>query len=129
MNKKLEFIKKEIDQYAAKIDVPKDYLPTYEHSLDFAHPYIEIDKNDKYNYVIEERGSELSRKVFNTINDLLFQVFSDITFEMAVKYEVNNRIVGQDTRILLFKKQEELMGILNKNWEEKEKKIHTKILS
>ncbi len=35
---------------------------------------------------------------------------------MASDFEVKNRIKSQDSRIVLFEKQEELLAILDKKW-------------
>ena len=97
----LEQIKAEINQQAARIDVPQSLLPTYGRSIDGAHPHIEVDARG-YHYVIVERGQENSRVTTVELEELLFEVFEDITFSIACQYELKHRIEGQDFRRLLF---------------------------
>jgi hypothetical protein len=65
-------------------------------------------------YVKVDRGEETGRKFASNINDLLYYVFSAITFEMALRFELENRIESEDFRRIMFRKQEELLGVLDK---------------
>ena len=125
---KINQIKNKIKTLSQNINVPNNLLPIYELN-DFAHPYIELDENDNYNYVVRERGMEYERKVFSDDNALLFEVFKDITSSMATDFELKNRIEGQDIRILLFTKQEELLGILDERWQERQRRINLEYLN
>ena len=124
----LEDIKILIDNLALKLNAPQNLLPTYGHSIDCAHPHIEVDKNGQLYYVIVERGEELKRDFAADTNDLLYRVFSDITFSMAVDFELNNRIDTEDCRRQMFSKQEELLATLDKNWTIRIEKEHQWIL-
>jgi hypothetical protein len=125
----LEEIKALIDTLAEKINAPKRLLPTYGHSIDGAHPHIEVDEsNGQLFYVIVERGQELKRDFAVDVDDLLYRVFSDVTFDMALQFELDNRIENEDSRRQMFAKQEELLGILSDKWQEREKKEHLSIL-
>lgn len=124
----LQDIKKIVDSLASKIKAAPNLLPTYGYSIDGAHPHIEIDKDQKLHYIIVERGQELERKTTSNIEDLMYWIFDDITFSLASIFELNNRIERQDFRRILFKKQEELLGILNESWKLKEEQDHIQIL-
>lgn len=104
-----------------KIDAPKDLLPLINESNDSAYPFIEVDSFGTMFFVIRERGEEIERRITTNLEDLLYWVFSGITFTMACKYELDNRIEEQDSRILIFKKQTELLNAINENWASKEK--------
>ena len=100
----LDDIKKKVDEVAGKINAPTDLLPTYGYSRDFAYPHIEVDNAGRLNYVILERGQELERKTTDNLDDLLYWVFSGITFSMACDYELKNRIEMKDCRRMIFEK-------------------------
>ena len=121
-------IRKRVKELAGKIEVPKNLLPTYRYSIDGAHPHIEIDKNGLLHYVIIEREQEIKRKTTNKLDELLYWIFSGATFTMAVTFELKNRVEDKDFRRILFKKQEELLSILNESWGQKEHEEHLQIL-
>lgn len=113
---------------AQSINAPTYLLPTFSSPIGDATPNIEIDSLGLYNYVISERGEEYERKITSDLNDLLYWIFASVTFSMACDYELKNRIEEKDCRRIMFVKQEELLGLLNENWKEKEKKEHQTIL-
>ena len=78
--------------------------------------------------MISERGTEYERKITSDIDELMYWIFSVVTFSMACDYELNNRIEDKDSRRIMFAKQEELFGILNRDWQERERKEHKSIL-
>ena len=90
-------------------------LPEINNSNDFAKPFIEIDRYG-YNYVCRERGEEIFRKIPFDIEELLYEVFDNVTFEMATKWELKNRKDNEDFRIQLFAKQVDLMTTINKDF-------------
>ena len=128
MMKNLTEIQTLANELAKKINAPTYLLPTFSSPIGDATPNIEIDNAGLYNYVISERGNEYERKITPDLNDLLYWIFSSVTFSMASEYELKNRIEDKDSRRIMFEKQEELLGILNKDWEEKERKEHQSIL-
>jgi hypothetical protein len=124
----LNDIRKKVEELAEKINSKTELLPTYGYSKDFAFPHIEIDSVGLLHYVIVERGQELERKTTNKIDELLFWIFADITFSMACDYELQNRIENKDCRRIMFDKQEELLGLLDNSWQQKEANEHLNIL-
>lgn len=124
----LEDIKKNADQLATKIHANEILLPTYGHSLDEAHPHVEVDDKGLMHYVMVERGQERSRETTDELDTLLYWIFKDVTFSMACSYELKNRIEDKDCRRIMFEKQEELLGILNDVWKQKRKEEHRSIL-
>ena len=125
----LSEIKHKADQLAAKINAPAHYLPTFSSPIGDATPNIEVDDFGLYHYVISERGNEYDRKMTSDLNDLLYWIFSSVTFSMAADYELKHRIEEQDFRRILFRRQRELLKSLNEEWEERERKEHEYILS
>lgn len=129
MKPTLKEIKALVETLAEKISAPKHLLPTYGHSIDGAHPHIEVDdRNGQLYYVIVERGEELKRDFAADMDDLLYRIFADVTFEMALRFELDNRIESEDSRRQMFTKQEDLLGLLSDKWREREQKEHQSIL-
>lgn len=128
MRQTLIRVKNKVEELTEIIKAPTELLPTYETSKDFAHPHIELDNIGLYNYIIVERGQELERKTTSNLNELLYWIFNDVTFTMACDYELKNREKGKDFRRIMFAKQEELLGILDKNWKVKQINEHNEIL-
>lgn len=128
MKPTLDDIKNLVDWFAEKINASQHLLPTYGHSIDGAHPHIELDQNGQLYYVIVERGEELKRDFAVDMDDLLYRIFEGATFEMATLFEANHRIEREDFRRQMFAKQEELLGILSDKWRERKQKEHYWIL-
>ncbi len=120
-------IKEIIKSLAERIDAPEIYLPTYNYSEDFARPHIEK-HGSEYHWVVIERGEELERRKTKNVKELLFWVFDMVTFEMAVKLEVKNRIEEEDFRIQMFRIQEELIKKIDPEYEAIIAKKHFKLL-
>jgi len=129
MTKTVTEIQNIVNQLAERINAPKYLLPTFSSPIGDATPNIEVDNLGLYNYVISERGEEYERKITSDLNDLLYWIFASVTFSMACDYELKNRIDEKDFRRIMFAKQEDLLGVLNKDWKEKERKGHQSILN
>jgi len=124
----LNDIKKYVLKESKKINAPKDIIPTFDNCIDFGHPNIEIDDN-KYCFVIVERGQELERKSTDNLEDLYYWIFDSITTNMAFNYEFKNRNPGEDTRRLAFSKQLELLEIIDKKFVNRKNNEIKKILN
>jgi len=103
-----------INRLARKIEAPRQHLPTYGHSQDFGRPHIESDQ--AYHFVVVERGQEWERRTTRDLDELLYWVFSSVTFGMASEFELRNRIPNADFRRALFRKQLDLLGNLDEKW-------------
>src|SRR5690349_10198653 len=79
-------------------------------------------------YVIAERGEEFKRYVAIDTDDLLYQIFADVAFGMATRFEGEHRVEGEDFRRRLFAKQEALLETLNKAWKKQRQLEHALIL-
>jgi hypothetical protein len=120
-------IKSRVKKLAAVVGAPAETLPTFGRSEQSGRPHIEVDSKG-YHYVIAERGQELERHTSSDIDELLYLIFQWITFELAVKYELDHRIPGQDVRRILFERQENLLLRLSPAWGERRKQEHEQIL-
>jgi hypothetical protein len=121
-------IKKKVLELAFKIGVPANLLPYYRYSNGEQSPLIEVDKNGNFHYVKIERGKEFERKSTDNLDELLYWIFSDVTFWMAVKFELNNRIENQDNRRITFEQQEKLVGFISESWKQLIHNEHLRIL-
>ena len=121
-------IKAKTDELTSYIGAPADLMPTFGYSRDFGYPHIEADAGGLLHYVVVERGEELERKTTSDLDELLYWIFAGVTFSMACRFEVKNRIKDKDSRRMMFEKQEELLGALSNAWRQKESEEHQRIL-
>lgn len=91
-------------------------------------PYISFE-NEKYNYICSERGYEFSRKITDSTDELLYWIIYDFIHDVAVEYELNNRISGKDSRRIYFPKIIELMNKISIDWGIKSRKHIEEILA
>lgn len=94
---------------------------------DDGSPHIEISKNE-YHLVATERGLELSRQTTKSKDELLYWLVSQNTFWMAVEFEFANRIETQDSRRLIFMKQNELLSKASPGWADRRQNEIAEIL-
>jgi hypothetical protein len=81
-----------------------------------------------FSLVVVERGEETGRRVADNLDELKYWVFEGVTFSMASDWELEHRVEGQDSRILLFEKQLELLGLLSARWPERYRREHRGVL-
>ncbi|MDR1778757.1 MAG: immunity 63 family protein [Clostridiales Family XIII bacterium] len=109
-------IKRIIETHAATIHAPARLLPEFEHS-DRVDPRVIFLEGGEYHYrCITERGAEAFHLATKDIDELLYEVFKPITFEMAGEYELHNRIPDKDPRRIIFDKQIKLLAQVNKDY-------------
>jgi hypothetical protein len=120
-------IETKVNELAQKIEAPQSILPTYGYSDPTERPHVEVSAVAYY-YIVTERGQELSRYTAFDIDDLLYKIFDDITFDLSIKYEMSHRIMTQDSRRMHFQRQVELLSILSPNWAKRESQKHDEIL-
>jgi len=120
-------IHKAVNRLAKKINASENLLPTYGSSADFAHPHIEVNSQGLH-WVVIERGMETQRKTTNDPHELLYWIFEAVTSEMAMEFELKNRIESQDFRRIYFQKQEELLGELDSSWKKTKVQHHEAVL-
>jgi hypothetical protein len=83
-----------------------------------------------YRYVCTERGAEYNERITDNPQDILYWLYQDVTFEMACRWEINNRITGRDARRLIFSKQLELLRVIGEEYAlRREKEMETILLA
>ncbi len=124
----LEKLKTEVSLLAQIIEAPSFFLPTFANTKYDGTPNLEVLDLGFIHYIVTERNEEYERRITRDLSEVLFWIFEYTTFNMTVDFERKNRIEGQDSRILLFQKQEELLAMLNVAWSEKLQAKHTKLI-
>lgn len=124
----IDELQKEVDMLVSKIGFPAHAVNLCTSPIGDGTPYISFE-NGKYNYICSERGYEFSRKVTEVADELLYWIMYDFVHDIAIEYELVNRILGKDSRRIYFPKLVELMSKLNINWGIKSQKHLEKILA
>src|SRR5262249_40027067 len=120
-------VKDAVVRLAGLLGVADSKLPTFGYSLDWGTPHIEVDRAG-YHYVVVDHGKELKRVSTTELDELLYNAFASITFDLASTYELHHRLPGNDSRRLLFQHQVELMTRLNPEWARRVAKHHNDVL-
>lgn len=104
-------------EFGGRVNAPVSLLSVRFLPADDGAPYVEI-KEGVFNYVSSERGYEIYRKSTHSLDELLYWILSRAARQMAMKYELNNRSKGIDTRRVYFSKFIQLVGGVKAEWEE-----------
>jgi len=123
----LSEIEVKVNELAQKIGASQNILPTYGYSEQTARPHIEVNPR-AYSYVVAQSGQEVSRYATRDVDQLLYKVFVDVTFGLAVTHAEKNRIEHQDIRRSAFRHQVELLTLLSPQWGERGSQEQTQIL-
>jgi len=108
-------IEGKVNELAQKIGAPQNILPTYGYSEQIARPHVEVD-SWAYYYVVAQSGQEVSRYTTRDVDQLLYKIFVDVTFGLAIAYAEKNRLENQDIRRVAFPHQIELLTRLSPQW-------------
>jgi len=122
-----ENIKIEVEKLAEKIQAPKYLLPIYGVSLD-DRPCVDINSDGQFSLIYSERGKVNISDLALDINHLLYLVFRNVTYSMALEYVLLNHDQNIDDRRLLFQKQLELLGKIDTEWQKREHANQEQIL-
>lgn len=119
-------LEQRVRELGRKIGAPDAHLPDFGESRHNGKPHLELGK--AFFFVVCERGTEFERRKTDDLDELLFWVFSSVTFSMACDWEVRHRKGGEDSRQQLFAKQEDLLAALSPQWAAREARDHREIL-
>ena len=98
-------------------------------SNDEAIPFLQMGRN-KALLIVRDRGKVVKSKEYTLLEDLIFDIFYDLTFEKSCDMEALNRIDPRlDSRILIFQYQADLMGRYSLNWRKRTEDRISSILS
>jgi hypothetical protein len=87
-------VQRRTHEVATIIDAPESCLPTMGHTERFARPPVEF-VGLLLHYVVVECGLELLRGSFQELEELLFRVFKDVTFQMTATFELRDRRIAR----------------------------------
>lgn len=113
---KLDELAETVRDKGRLIGAPAALLVIHTRPVGDGTPHIETDEGRCF-YVVSERGFEFSRERIESLDDLLYRIFTRVTFHMAVTYELKHRVTHQDSRRLIFSKELELMSTLSPQWQ------------
>lgn len=109
----------EIEEMVNKINedlcLDKNKLPSYGSSNENNPTFVKVNDDGyslfEFNPYHNKKNQHL---IINTldINELFFEIFKDSTRFIGLKYELENRIPNQDTRIIIFNKHIEVLNSL-----------------
>jgi len=123
----LSEIEIKVNELAQKIGAPQNTLPSYGYSEQTARPHVEVSPR-AYSYVVAQSGQEVSRYATRDIDQLLYKIFVDVTFGLAIMYAEKNRVENQDIRRAAFQRQIELLTRLSPQWGERTSQEQVQIL-
>ena len=107
----------EYGRYYRRIDSSQKLHTFTVVNKDFAEPYVQV-RADGYHWIATERGRECLHRVTTRMDTLLYWIISDVTCNLATKYELEHRVAGPDCRRAWFAKQIELMTTVKPRWGE-----------
>jgi hypothetical protein len=127
MDHRLIKIKQAVEELAAKIGIEPEPIG-YGKSINGL--YIEAEGQHWITYhlmCMGDRGGEELIKIAVNEDELLYAIFRHLIYSTASSFAANSPRT-QDWRRLYFQKKEELMGLLNADWEKRMQKEHLDIL-
>jgi hypothetical protein len=118
----------EFERIAALISaVGHPAFPSLGRTSVFQESFVEIDARG-YHLVFSERGVERGRTVTPDLDELMYQVFDAVTFQLASTYELTHRIESQDPRRIMFRHQQELLAKISAPWAARKALSHETLL-
>lgn len=111
----LQIVEMQMRRRAVLISVPSELLPALGRLEETRRHYIEAGEI-YYQYIYQNRGDEVSRRSTERLDDLLYWVFRDVTFEMATTRSAHEIAHGTDIRQPIYRIQKELMASLKPSW-------------
>ncbi len=118
----------QVREMAGKIAATPQLFPTFGTSDLSGRPYIVI-QEDMYYFLVNDRDTVSINRQTNSLPELLYWIFDDITFHMGVDHAINHRVTDVDPRRMIFKKQLELLQILRPEWREQKQQELQELLA
>ena len=122
-------IKRKIEQLQRVLNVPKDQRPSYGSFVyDVDSYFIEIDKKGVLRLIETEKGRVQEVRRTKDLDELLYWIFTNITFSMACRKVLEEDPERRNLRMHIFLKQEELLKTLYPHWRERRLAEHNLII-
>jgi hypothetical protein len=123
-----KYLQEKVRELGGLINAPSSLLILSWEPCGDARPYIVVE-GEHFLYIICERGEEFCRKTTDSLDEILYWILHDVISNMAIEYELNNRVSGQDHRRIIFSKIIELFGKINLSWADRAKSEINEILA
>ena len=127
MKKIINSVKSQYYKIARKLSAPKEYIQFAQTPRHDGSPHIEYEGTDLL-YVFTERGERIKEKRTKDPNELLYWLIDDLTWSMAIAYELAHRIESEDSRKQYFAKHIDLLSSINPEWGKMKNEEYSKIL-
>lgn len=114
--------------YRIAVNENSDLLPLFSKTEDVYNEGASVYIDDKYHYVIMERGRVYKHYESDVLEDVLYPLFKNVTFSLAQEYEVHHRKKEEDFRKLMWEKQLELLGRIDEKFADMRKSEIEEIL-
>ena len=121
-NKKLGILKSKIYKLGSKLGLSNDsdLYPLFSNDEHVFSDGVSVYSDESgYHYIETERGKPVKKIDCNSIEDILYYIFEDITFSLALNYELEHRRANEDSRRLLFDKQLKLLNRISADYANK----------
>ena len=122
---KLAQLHEKASELAERIGIPPESLPPFGELGEGNY----VDYDGLYRLISRERGQEVDHRLTLDEDELMYWIFSGITWGMALKYELRHRIPDQDSRRMWFGYQCELLEKLSPAWGIRRKREQAEILA
>jgi hypothetical protein len=122
-----ETLRSRFKELVSDLDIDPYYTTFHTTPQHDGSPHIEK-KGNEYHFVVTERGSEFERIKTDDPEEILYMLVEGVTFTIATQYELKNRIEDRDGREMWFPYQEQLLSNMKKEWGERKRSEHDKIL-
>ena len=121
-NKKLSILKSKIYKLGSKLGLSNDsdLYPLFSNDEHVFSDGVSVYSDESgYHYIETERGKPVKKIDCNSIEDILYYIFEDITFSLALNYELEHRRANEDSLRLLFDKQLKLLNRISADYANK----------
>lgn len=127
MKTQIKEIQDEVYRLGKMGNIPPLLLVVLTSPVDDGRPYVLINES-VFSYISNERGYEIFKKTTDSIDELIYWILSRAISRMAMNYELENRVEGQDSRRIYFSKIIEVMEKISPLWRIKIQKEINEIL-
>ncbi|MEG0564350.1 Imm63 family immunity protein [Anaerorhabdus sp.] len=98
------------------INAESNLLPMFSETKDVFNEGASIYVDNKYHYIIMERGRMNKHCESEVLEDIIYPLFKDLTSSLAQQFELEHRKSEEDFRKLMWEKQLELLGRINEKF-------------
>lgn len=122
------FTLEEVKDYIIKmcdrisINEQSNLLPMFSKKEDVFNEGASIYVDNKYHYIIMERGRMNKHYESEVLEDIIYPLFKDLTSSLAQHFELEHRRSEKDFRKVMWEKQLELLGRINDKFVDMRKK-------